>query len=129
MNATKLDAFTAAYVECALWSSTDDDGNPLDDNYGIWDIDRDTIQKMIRDCARFQDENAADIATFEHISMTPEESAGMDFWLTRNGHGAGFWDGDWGDDVGERLTENAKAYREYHLYVGDDGKLYGNQCI
>lgn len=23
--------------------------------------------------------------------------AGHDLWLTRNGHGAGFWDGDWRD--------------------------------
>jgi|TARA_R110000744_G_scaffold366338_1_gene475354 hypothetical protein len=25
------------------------------------------------------------------------ERIGHDFWLTRNGHGAGFWDGDWND--------------------------------
>ena len=26
-----LECFTYAYITCALWSSTDDDGNPLDD--------------------------------------------------------------------------------------------------
>lgn len=31
--------------------------------------------------------------------MTPAQ-AGHDFWLTRNGHGAGFWDGDDGKVYG-----------------------------
>lgn len=33
---------------------------------------------------------------------------GADLYLTAVGHGAGFWDGDWGD-VGDSLTELAKA--------------------
>jgi len=47
-----------------------------------------------------------------------------DFWLTRNGHGAGFWDGDWDDETGKRLTTISKKYVEIDLYVGDDGKIY-----
>jgi hypothetical protein len=50
--------------------------------------------------------------------------AGHDFWLTRNGHGAGFWDGDLSEDVGNALTEAAKKFGECHLYVGDDGQIY-----
>jgi hypothetical protein len=33
-----------------------------------------------------------------------------DFFLTRNGHGAGFWDGDYKN--GEKLTEIAKSFGE-----------------
>ena len=33
-----LECFTHAYIICALWSSTDDDGNPLDDGRDIDDI-------------------------------------------------------------------------------------------
>lgn len=44
---------------------------------------------------------------------------GHDFLLTRNGHGAGFWDGDWGDD-GDELTRIAKGYGNISLYLGDD---------
>lgn len=29
------------------------------------------------------------------FSFSECERIGHDFWLTRNGHGAGFWDGDW----------------------------------
>jgi hypothetical protein len=46
-----------------------------------------------------------------------------DFWLTRNRHGCGFWDGSY-KDLGDRLTNAAQAFGECDLYVGDDGKIY-----
>ena len=46
-----------------------------------------------------------------------------DFWLTRNGHGAGFWDRGLGS-VGDELTKNAKPFGSVDAYVGDDGKVY-----
>lgn len=117
----KLDAFTAAYLECALWSTNDDSdergGNPLDDNYTVNDIAPEALEEAIADCKAFQADHAADIDG-------NEEQAGHDFWLTRNGHGAGFWDGDWPREVGERLTEASKVYGGVDLYVGDDGLIY-----
>jgi hypothetical protein len=47
-----------------------------------------------------------------------------DFWLTRNHHGAGFWDGDYPEPLGKQLTELAHSYGECELYVGDDSKIY-----
>jgi len=122
----KLDDFTCAYLECALWSSTDEStpagGEPLDDNYSIYDIDTDTLTKMAEDCARFQAENATDLALW-----TAAELGGHDLWLTRNGHGCGFWDRDsLSADAGKRLTEAAHKLGEFNLYVGDDGKIYGD---
>ncbi len=52
------------------------------------------------------------------------EQAGHDFWLTRNGHGAGFWDRGLGA-LGERLSKESKPYGSCDLYVGDDGQIYG----
>jgi hypothetical protein len=52
--------------------------------------------------------------------------AGHDFWLTRNGHGAGFWDGEWYKEVGERLTKASKAFGEVNIYVGDGDLIYCN---
>lgn len=49
--------------------------------------------------------------------------AGHDFALTRNGHGAGFWDRGLGRD-GDLLTEHSKAYGEVYCYIGDDGYVY-----
>lgn len=49
------------------------------------------------------------------------EQAGRDFWLTRNGHGAGFWDGDW-PWAGDRLSRIANGYGEVDLFE-IDGRL------
>lgn len=113
-----LDEFTTAYIECALWSSTDDTGenNPLDQFYSVDNIAPEAMEKIIADCAKFQAENAAMIGD-------DAKFAGHDFWLTRNGHGAGFWDGGWREH-GDALTEASKAFGECYFYVGDDEKLY-----
>jgi hypothetical protein len=48
---------------------------------------------------------------------------GHDFWLTRNGHGAGFWDRQLGE-LGQQLTDASKAYSGLDLYLGDDSLVY-----
>jgi hypothetical protein len=112
--------FLQAYITAALWSTTDEStpagGDFLDANYGPEDLAPQTLEKMKADCERFQAENAQDIAS-------DLELAGHDLWLTRNHHGAGFFDGDW-PEVGDRLTQACEAYPEVTLYVGDDGLLY-----
>lgn len=115
-----LDPFTRSYMQTALWSSTDD-GEPLDKNYKIDDISDETKAEMIADCTDFQEMAA------EHLIEADDamsERAGQDFWLTRNGHGAGFWDGDWPREAGVELTRMAKSFGGVDLYVGDDGKIY-----
>lgn len=53
------------------------------------------------------------------------QQAGHDFWLTRNRHGAGFWEVSyWPKEVGDVLTKTAHEFGEISLYVGDDGLLY-----
>ena len=37
---------------------------------------------------------------------------GHDFWLTRNRHRAGFWDGDWEDSHGRHQTNLANDFGE-----------------
>ena len=123
---SKLDDFTTAYLECALWSSTDDatesGGCPLDDNYGIEDISEESIAGAIADCSDFQEANAANLSETD----SSDEQNGHDFWLTRNGHGTGFWDRGYADGLGARLTDAAHVYGSVYLYVGDDGKVYGS---
>jgi hypothetical protein len=50
------------------------------------------------------------------------DSFGHDFWLTRQGHGAGFWDRGLGE-LGDKLTEQAKLAGEVYTYVGDDNTI------
>lgn len=116
-----MDPFTIAYIEAALWSSTDESdekgGAPLDANYCLDDIAPETLASILDDCKAFQRDHADDIGG-------ELERAGHDFWLTRNGHGAGFWDGDWDDDIGQRLTDASDVYGSVNLYVGDEGLIY-----
>jgi hypothetical protein len=78
---------------------------------------------MAADLADFLTTNEEDLdAALETYGYTREQAA-MDFWLTRNGHGAGFWDHDLGA-IGQRLTANAKAYGEAYLYLGRFGHIY-----
>ncbi len=123
-----LDDFTTAYIEAALWSSTDnsreDGGDPLDDNYTPDDLTAATLASMQADCLKFQASNAEDIKAGSHQGRYPaDEQAGHDFWLTRNGHGAGFWDGDWPEPAASRLTASCKSFGTVDLYVGDDGRI------
>lgn len=108
-----MNTFIKAYLECALWSSQDEDGDPLDSVFGIDDLAPETLRQAIEDCTAFQADNASDLE-----GIDPSQ-AGHDFWLTRNRHGAGFWDRGLGE-VGQRLTDASHAYGEVDLYVGDD---------
>jgi hypothetical protein len=117
MDMLKMDKFTTAYLVCALWSSTEENGTPLDANYGLDDIADETLAKAQEDCRKFQQQNQKDLETLD------AEQAGHDFWLTRNHHGAGFFDRDL-EETGKRLTEQANLYKEVCLYVGDDGEIY-----
>jgi hypothetical protein len=120
MTATALDLFFESYLTCALWSSTDDYGTPLDSAYDSSDIAPEALESMREDCEAFLADHADDIDG-------RIEQVGHDFWLTRNGHGAGFWDrghGFYPDGAGKRLTDAAHVYGSCDLYVGDDGLIY-----
>jgi hypothetical protein len=128
-----LDDLTRHYLVTALWSSADESdpetgGLPMDENYELDDLAPEAIEQAIKDCAAFLAKcgNAlCDGVLIRNTSgSTPEQMAGHDFWLTRNGHGAGFGDGDWADPLDDMLRDIAKGFRQVDLYVGDDGRIY-----
>ncbi len=112
-----LDEFTTQYLITALWSSIDDDGEPLDNKYGLADIAPETLAKMSADCQKF-------LAKYKDMVAEDLGRAGHDFWLTRNHHGAGFWSSDWRDDIGKTLTAASHRFGEFNLFVGDDNLIY-----
>ena len=106
-----------AYIECALWSSPSgtDEAEFMD---GIdAELAEETWATMRTDVLLFIAANAGDL-----LDMDPEQ-VGHDLWLTRNRHGAGFFDRGLGER-GERLTRAAQALGERTLYLGDDGLIY-----
>lgn len=124
LNDKDSKAFLKGYLECALWASTNDDGEYLDEDYEDSDIAWSTAEEMVIDCDDFC-EVAADI--FDRVGAGQYqdfEKHGYDFWLTRNGHGTGYWDRGYGDD-GDALSKMAENEGAYHLYVGDDNLVHG----
>ena len=105
------------YVTAMLWTEEDNIGGDKDIN----DFALETIEQIKGDISNFYD------VSYKLLNETPDdyslEQAGHDFWLTRNGHGVGFWDRDL-DEIGDKLTAISKKFGESDLYVGDDGKLY-----
>jgi len=115
--------FLRAYIACALWSSHDEStpegGEPMDRNYDTEDLAPETLAQMRADCEAFLDDAKIVACVGGRVS-----GAGHDFWLTRNHHGAGFWDGDWPEPDSDYLDMQARKFPEVNLYVGDDGKIY-----
>jgi len=129
------DEFTLAYLECAIWSSHDwslcgdDDPDapsnpvPMYENYSVSDIADDSLAQMIADCISFQ--RIYGIPGYDDPRYSDDEKAGHDFWLTRNGHGAGFWGrSELSKEDQDKYTSAAKSFGECDLCVGDDGKVH-----
>lgn len=116
-----FDDFVRGYFAAALWSSTDGQDEPMDASYDYDDIAENTRWHQISECHDFVMANQTDLQDLD------AGQCGHDFWLTRCGHGAGFWDRGLGD-VGQRLTDACRPYGGVDLYVGDDGKVYASGC-
>ena len=104
-----MDEFTQAYFECLVWTGfyfadETSEGEPLDDHASVWwdHLPEDIRAQIVADCETFQEE-AGDLIAVDL------DRAGHDFCLSRNRHGAGFWDGLWGS-VGDYLHDVAKSY-------------------
>ena len=132
--------FLRAYIRAALWSSTDEAGDPLDSWFDESDIAPETCAEMECDCQAFV-ETYHDWLLQAHATgkygaggspdaqdirgdgwSNTAEMAGHDFWLTRNRHGAGFWDRGLGK-IGDKLAESARVFGGVYLYADDNGRI------
>jgi hypothetical protein len=107
-----MDTFTRAYLEAALWTSDPEPRSGEWSESDVWNIEAiapHSLRQAVSDCEDFQQANAADLA-----QAGDDAQNGHDFWLTRNRHGAGFWDRGYGD-VGRRLTDAAHVYGEVYV--------------
>jgi hypothetical protein len=143
INGVDCDDFTVSYLGTALWSSLImlpesesalvdgcmdvDDQHPLhgiseDDNYdrhfACHDFTEEALRAAVADCALFQLCNADDLCDED------DGHAGHNFWLNRNGHGAGFWDGDYEEEKGNRLSAACEDYTELYIWIDEEGSLH-----
>lgn len=116
---TKLTLELEAYIDCIFF--TDGDETEL----GFFDFNPESLKKAETELNEFIDKAESMGLIDNSFDMT---QVAHDFWLTRNRHGAGFWDGDYSrtslGDVGDALTDLAHSYPETSLVEGANGQLY-----
>ena len=111
---TEFEKFHNACVEALLFTDV-----PRDHN-GIADLAEETEAYLRADCLSFWRR----FGCYVKAAGLGPDHAGRDFWLTRNGHGAGFWDGSWDAPYDRILHMGADCYGEFQTYLGDDGLIY-----
>lgn len=133
-----IDKMTHQYLVTALWASVDEYSNPMDASFSVENFSPIAILQAQRDCGVMLmaadgmynlmdlDTSVIELEVSEKIRDYMEDQAsnlGHDFWLTRCGHGTGFFDRDLGD-LGGWLTEVAVKFGNVDVYEGADGLLY-----
>jgi len=108
------DNFVTAYIGAAEELVDEDE---FDDGHVDWSSE--AITQMEKDAELFYSKAEK---LLQKTGGDPRQH-GTDFWLTRHGHGTGFWDRGYGD-LGDKLTAFAEKFGEVHVYKGDDGKAY-----
>lgn len=152
LNNSEMIEILKGYLNAAIWTEEErlnDEYNTgkFSDEYDDPNDYEDDIEKTVKQTnpqQAFQGFNASDIdadsqiqayldikkfiiaaggdAVGEAIKIGGYERLGMDIWLTRNGHGAGFFDHSYEHE--QALMDAAHNLREVDLYLGDDNKLH-----
>lgn len=129
---TELTSTQRRYLETALWSTSglteDLSCKSLDDVI--------TPDEMVAHFPNWTSQSLKELAEFlaaayDQGLLTDDddtEYAAHNFWLSREGHGAGFFDGDY-DNRGDRLQKMADSYGTGELNVSvrlaGDGQVAG----
>lgn len=114
-----LAIFLASYLDAVLFTGVDEEEEPLDARFTPDDIDADSLAEAEKDCRDFLAKrlNGEPLSDF----LAPDEiaQAGHDFWLTRGGHGSGFW--DWPEEMyqgqGDALADLARGFPERTVFA------------
>lgn len=86
------------------------------------DIEPDSLIKAYTDIKKFL-QLAGEEAVEEAVKEHGFAQLGHDIWLTRNHHGAGFFDRSYDYDNEKKLIDAAHALKEVDLFINDDMKL------
>lgn len=117
---TELEEFTTACLEALYFTDTGEDGQPSRDA----ELEPDTLLDLQADCRSWWRRFGPFVLACREKIPDAVKAAGHDFWFTRNGHGVGFWDGDWKETPYEDVfSEGARAYGPFDTYLTDDGRI------
>ena len=112
-----LDDMVQAYLACAWWADC-----PESMQHTIKEPTKATKLAAIEDCRDFMAKASTQGIDVQQFNA---DQVGHDFWLTRNGHGTGFWDREdtyGGELAADILTDVAKSFGD--AYVHNVGKYF-----
>lgn len=111
-NKPNIETILNHYLYAALWTEDLDSEKDTDD-FAPESVDqaREDITFFLKVVSEALPEDA--------LSEWSDEQIGHDLWLTRNRHGAGFWDRDLGYNT--ELTDTAQNMGEKYAYISDNG--------
>lgn len=148
INGIQLSDRTVHYLETILWAETvslpcieddlvddkmdvDEDHplhgieecTPLDDHFEYSDFTEAALRKAETEVSAWfkylEDEGLYDLA----LEYTDDGHIAYDFWMTRNEHGCGYWDGDYGDALGDLLDKACESRGRQHVWINENGTL------
>jgi len=148
VNGFDCSDMVASYIGTALWSSScwlpcmadelvdgcmnvDEEhplhgiseGDRLDAHFDTSDCTDEMLSKAIKDCEAFKGKCEGAGLWDRMLELHDEGQIGHDLWLTRNGHGAGFWESEW-EEIGDQVTSLVRNhFSELDIWIDEDGKL------
>ncbi len=118
----QFNEFLKGYIECIDFTEEETlrvGEEPID---VVEALSHEALARIYSDCVDFFFNEYRRLQLIISYSYTYGH-AGHDFWLTRNGHGAGFWDRGFKED-GEELADHARIYCAVEVYCEYDGKVH-----
>lgn len=147
VSGADIDAMVSGYLECQLWAGLDycharctdpackredtEHPHPWDEHYSVDDISPEYVQAVRDELTEVVAQHP--LAVRMYLTGNRKGGArqrsngafGHDFYLTREGHGAGFWDRGLGE-LGDYLTRVAKSYGgAAEIFDNGNGRLKG----
>ena len=114
-------AMVAGYIEAMQFSTVHNDNGDYLEDYELSDEAR---QAAVIACSRFLEKHGNDLEVVRGMFIDYSyEKAGNDLFLTREGHGTGFWDRDLGH-YSDVFTKYCESINVCDPYLGDDNLIY-----
>ena len=120
VGAYKIDEVLRHFVNAALWSSTNDEDEPLEDEYDFDNIPKEELDKLRGGITKFIEDNEE---LLQKYNIT-DQAVGHDLFLDSQGHGVGFWDRGYDKADGDELSESASKIFASDPPYAQDGKVY-----
>lgn len=115
-----LQSFLEGYIDAMLWANAERDMGcgSVPAELTLDEMSREDYRALVslEDATAFYESERKMLKKMNTRYGATDNRHGHDFALTRNGHGAGFWDRGYGG-AGDYLTKRAHAYGEADIYL------------